>query len=72
MNSCHGEGGHHRPHHGHGHGHHGGGCNCGCGTHTGPVFWSKKKKIEVLEKDLKYLQERRKELEDLIKELKEE
>ena len=70
MNCCHGEGGHHRPHHGHGH--HGGGCSCGCGGHSGPVFWSKKRKIEVLEEDLKHLQERKKELEDLIKELKEE
>ena len=68
MNCCHGESTPHSSHHAQGHH----ACACGCGGSSGAVFWSKPKKIEVLEKDLEQIQERRKELESLIRELKEE
>ena len=70
MNCCHGEGNHSTQHHGHGR--HGTRCSCGCGGHTGPMFWSKRKKIEILEEDLKHLQEHKKELEELIRDLKDD
>lgn len=62
----------HTGHHGKGHGHHSGG-HCGCGrVHLGPMFWSKKRKIKMLEEVLDGLREEVKDLEELIDELKKE
>jgi tRNA G26 N,N-dimethylase Trm1 len=59
----------HTAHHGKKHGH---GGSCGCGGHVGPVFWSKKRKIKMLEEMLAELREEVKDIEELIDELKKE
>jgi tRNA G26 N,N-dimethylase Trm1 len=48
------------------------GSSCACGMHVGPFFWSKKKKVEMLEQMLEGLQEEAKDIEELLAELKEE
>lgn len=57
--------------HGQKHGHVG---SCGCGGPAcfGPAFWSKKKRIRMLENSLKCLREQTKDIEELLQELKEE
>ncbi len=54
-------------------------CNCNthkqshcCGHGIGPQLWSTKKKIEVLEHHLECLDEKKKEIQDAIDELKEQ
>ncbi len=49
--------------------HHGNQCGCGTG---GQQFLSKKKRIEILSKHMEGLQERAKDIEDYIAELKKE
>ena len=58
-------------HHGQKHGH---GSSCGCGVPAcfGPAFWSKKKRIRMVENSLKCLREQVKDLEELLQELKAE
>lgn len=53
---------------------HGSGCAYGSGGpgHFGLFFWSRKKKINMLEHALKCLQEQAKDIEDVLSELKEE
>ena len=51
---------------------HGGSCGCGGPACFGPFFWSKKKKIQMVEHSLECLRERVKDLEELLTELKEE
>ena len=56
------------------HGHkqnHGASCGCG-GSCSGPMFWSKKKRIKMVEHSLKCLRGQVKDLEDLLEELQEE
>jgi tRNA G26 N,N-dimethylase Trm1 len=63
----------HTAHHGKKHGHHfGGSCGCGGHAHLGPVFWSKKRKIKMLEQVLENLKEEVKDIEELLEELKKE
>lgn len=58
--------------HGKKHGH-GGSCGCGSGPAChGPFFWSKKKRIQILENSLECLEERANDIKELLKELKEE
>ena len=45
------------------------GMSCGCSGHTGPMFWSKKKKLKMLEHKLECLQEQSKDIKELIAEL---
>ena len=47
-------------------------CGCGGPACFGPAFWSKRKKIQMVEDSLGSLRERIKDLEELLKELKEE
>ncbi len=61
----------HSGHHGKKHGH-GGSCCCSRTAHFGQAFWSKKRKIKMLEQALEDLREDAKDLEELIDELKEE
>jgi hypothetical protein len=61
----------HTTHHGKKHGH-GGSCGCGGPSHFGPLFWSKKRKIKMLEQVLEDMREEVKDVEELIKELKAE
>ena len=58
-------------HHGQQHGH-GGSCGCSGSSCHGPSFWSKKKRVRMLEHSLKCLRERAKDMEELLEELKEE
>mgnify|MGYP001554907508 CR=1 FL=1 len=53
-------------------GHHHGGHGCGCGSSIHPELWSNKKKLSVLEHKLDCLDERKKDIEQLIQELKDE
>lgn len=45
----------------------GDGCQCGC--MPGPMFWSKKKKIEMMKKCLSKLNEKAEDLKEAIKEI---
>lgn len=58
-------------HHGTKHGH-GGSCGCGGPACFGPAFWSKKKRIKMVENSLECLRGQVKDLEELLKELKAE
>lgn len=46
--------------------------NCSCNLTCGTQFWSKKKKIEVLEHYLKCLEEKKQDIQETINEIKEE
>ena len=61
----------HTGHHGKRHGH-GSSCCCGGASHLGPVFWSKKRKLKMLEQVLENLREEVKDIEEMIEELKKE
>lgn len=56
---------------GHGQGHH---SSCGCGGPMcfGPAFWSKKKRIRMVEHSIECFQSKIKDLEELLQELKED
>lgn len=47
-------------------------CGCGGSSCSGPAFWSKHKRIRMVEKSLKCLRGQVKDLEELLEELKEE
>lgn len=51
---------------------HGGSCGCGCGGHSlgGPMFWSRKKRIRMVENSIGCLQSQLKDLEEVLKEMK--
>lgn len=51
---------------------HGGSCGCGGPTFFGSSFWSKKKRIQILEQSLECLQERAEDIKEFLKELKAE
>lgn len=52
----------------------GNGCSCGCGGSAclGPAFWSRKKRIRMVENSIECLQSQLKDLEELLGELKAE
>ena len=58
---------HHAPKHGHS-----GSCGCGGSTCFGPAFWSKKKRIQMVEHSIECLQSKVKDLGELLQELKAE
>jgi len=51
---------------------HGGFCGCGGPACFGPSFWSRKKRIQMVENSLECLREQVKDLEEFLKELKAE
>jgi hypothetical protein len=55
-------------HHSQTHGH-SGSCGCAC---SGPLIWSKKKQIRILEHSLKCLRERTRDIEERLEELQAE
>ena len=57
----------------HGHGQkHGSSCGCGGSACFGPAFWSKQKRIRMVEHSIECLQSRVKDLQELLQELKAE
>ena len=46
--------------------------NCCCGSTMNPQFWSKNKKLKVLKESLDCINEKKKDIQDAIEELKKE
>ncbi len=51
---------------------HSGSCGCGGATCSGPAFWSKQKRIRMVEHSIECFQSKINDLQELLQELKDE